>query len=452
MLFPTDQVVFFVEDDPQLREATVQTLELAGLVVRPFWSATLALPAVTADFAGVIVSDIRMPGIDGLQLLERVRAIDPDIPIILITGNADVMTAVGALRDGAFDFLTKPFAADHLVAATKKGLEKRLLVLDNRRLRAAAADAAASKDTGPLVGDSAAMVQLRDTVRQLAQADIDVLVEGETGTGKELVALLLHRFGPRRGQPFIAVNCGALPEALAEIELFGHAADSVPQTRLARIGQIQASSGGTLLLDEIDSMPLAVQVKLLRVLEEREVQPIGGGSPRVVNLRVIATSKSDLAHAVADHRFRGDLFYRLNVVRLRVPPLRERQGDVAQLFATFVEEAKAKIGGSPFYLTEATQRHLRDHDWPGNVRELRNFAFQATLGMAARPDPDGITSRPPLPERMNKFEAAAIEEALRSTNGRVAPAIAILGIPRKTFYDKVSRLGIVPAEFRMKQE
>jgi len=382
-----------------------------------------------------------------VQLLERVRTIDPDVPVILITGHADVPMAVGALRDGAFDFLTKPFAADHLVAATGKALEKRLLVLDNRRLRAAAVAADAA---GPLIGDSAAMVQLRETIRQLARADIDVLVEGETGTGKELVALLLHRSGPRRARPFIAVNCGALPEALAEIELFGHAADSVPQTRLARAGQIEASSGGTLLLDEIDSMAPAVQAKLLRVLEEREVQPIGAARPRAVDLRVIATSKGDLGRAVTEGRFRADLFYRLNVVRLRVPPLRERPEDVAPLFATFVEEAKAQMGDVEFALTDSMRRHLRSHPWPGNIRELRNFAFQAVLGMSDEAVASPPADRQTLPQRVSQFEAGAIEEILRATRGSVTAALPILGIPRKTFYDKVARLGINPADFRRK--
>lgn len=445
MLFPTEQSIFFVEDDAQLRAAAIQTLELAGLSVRPFASAVEALPEIRSDFTGAIVSDIRMPGIDGLQLLERVRAIDPDIPVILITGHGDVAMAVGALRDGAFDFLTKPFAADHLVATTNKALEKRLLVLDNRRLRAAAA---AVDEAGPLIGDSAPMVQLRGTIRQLALADIDVLVEGETGTGKELVALLLHRLGGRRSRPFIAVNCGALPDALAEIELFGHAADSVPHTRLARIGQVEASSGGTLLLDEIDSMAPAVQTRMLRVLEEREVQPIGDTRPRAVDLRVVATSKTDLGNAARDGRFRADLYYRLNVVRLRVPPLRERREDVAQLFASFVEEAKQQTGGKAFVLTDSVRRHLRSHDWPGNVRELRNFAFRAVLGLAETPDAPPIGDRPSLPQRLNQFEAAAIEEVLRATGGSVAAALPLLGIPRKTFYDKVTRLGIRIEDFR----
>ncbi|WP_066651445.1 MULTISPECIES: sigma-54-dependent transcriptional regulator [Sphingomonas] len=449
MLFATHQPVCFVEDDPALREATVQTLELAGFSVEAFASADRALPGIGRDFAGAIVSDIRMRGMDGLQLFARVRAIDPDIPVILVTGHADVAMAVGALREGAFDFITKPFATDHLIAATRRALEKRLLVLDNRRLRAAAE---AQGEADPLVGESAAIARLRATIRQVAASDIDVLVEGETGTGKELVATMIHRSSPRRGRPLIAVNCGALPEALAETELFGHAADAVAHTRLARAGQIENSSGGTLLLDEIDSMPLPVQSKLLRVLEEREVQPIGAPRPRAVDLRVIATSKADLAGLVAQGRFRQDLFYRLNVVRLQVPPLRDRREDIAPLFALFVEEAQARADGAAFTLTEAVRRHLTSHDWPGNVRELRNYAVQAVLGFTQAPGVTPDTSGYPLAERVRRFEASVIEDVLRQTGGNVTAAQAILQTPRKTLYEKMARHAIDAADYRRRRD
>jgi two-component system C4-dicarboxylate transport response regulator DctD len=444
MLFGGDQTVLFVEDDAELRAATVQRLELEGIAVRACPSADAALPLIDADFAGIVVTDIRMPGTDGLQLFARVREIDPELPVILVTGHADVAMAVGALRAGAFDFLTKPFAADMLVAAVRRALAQRRLVTDNRALRAAAASAQAESD--PLVGESAAMAQLRAQIRQLASADVDVLVEGETGTGKELVALQLHRQGPRRGKPFIAVNCGALPEALAESELFGHAADSVPQTRLSRIGQIEASSGGTLLLDEIDSMPLTLQAKLLRVLEEREVQPIGSDRPRAVDLHVIATSKRPIEEAVAAGDFRPDLFYRLDVMRLRVPALRQRGGDALLLFAAFVEEARARFDRAAPPLTDAVRRHLQAHDWPGNVRELRNFAWQTVLGEdEARPE---APSDGTLAERVRAFEKELIEAALAAHRGRVTAVLRQLGVPRKTFYDKVARLGIDVSAFR----
>jgi two-component system C4-dicarboxylate transport response regulator DctD len=444
MLFDTAQQVIFIEDDEALRTATVQTLELAGLTVRAFASADTAIAAIDARFGGVIVSDIRMRGMDGLQLFAAVRAIDADIPVILITGHADVTMAVGALREGAFDFLTKPFAADYLVAAVRRALEKRLLLLDNRRLRALAE---AQEDMGPLIGDSPAIAHLRSTIRQLAALDIDVLVEGETGTGKKLVARMLHRLSQRRNGPLVAVNCSALPVEIAESTLFGHAADTPPHRALRRGGQIAASHQGLLLLEDIDSLAAQVQAGLLRVLEDRSVQPPGASAPRPIDLRVMATCRTDLESLVRQDRFRSDLFYRLNAVRLRLPPLRARREDVPQLFALFVAEARKQTGVGEFRLTDAMRRHLTGHDWPGNARELKNYATRCVLGLTADPPADNA-EQPALGERLRRFEATIIEDALRATGGNVSATVARLQVPRKTLYEKMARLAIDPARFR----
>lgn len=435
--------VIFVEDDDTLRLATGQALELAGIEVLPFARGDHAVATITRDFQGAIVSDIRMPHMDGLELLAAVGAIDREIPVILITGHGDIAMAVGAMRDGAADFLTKPFATDHLVAAVRRSLDHRALVMDNRRLRSLAEQPA----DDPLIGDSPAMQRLRHIVRQLAEADIDVLVEGETGTGKELVATLLHRWGRRRARPLMAVNCGALPEGLAEIELFGHASDSVAHTRLSRVGQIAASSGGTLLLDEIDSMPMAMQARLLRVLEEREVHPIGAERPEPVDLRVVATSKIDLAEAVKAGQFRADLLYRLSTARIRVPPLRERGDDVLALFALFASDAAEQFGQPDWRMDAATRGRLRHHDWPGNVRELRNFAVEAVMGVAGE-SLAGRAAIRSLPERVAEYEAGEIRAALEASRGRIPPVLAALGLPRKTLYDKMAKYGIVPGTYR----
>jgi two-component system C4-dicarboxylate transport response regulator DctD len=442
MMTEADQIVFFVDDDAALREANVQTLELAGLSVRAFADAASLLATVVPECNGVVVSDIRMPRMDGLQLFARLRELDAELPVILITGHADVPMAVGALRDGAFDFLPKPFAADHLVASVRRALAHRRLILDNRALRAAAA----SPPDSPLIGDSPAMVRLRDSVAQVARAEVDVLIEGETGTGKELVAAMLHRGSPRAARPFVAVNCAALPDAHAEIELFGHAADAVPHGRFERSGRIEASNRGTLFLDDIDGMPLAVQPRLLRVLEEREVLPVGAERPIPLDLRVIASAKRDLLALAQQGAFRSDLYFRLNVVRLSLPPLRERRSDIAQLFAAFVAEAAVQTGQDGFHMTDAIRRHLLDHDWPGNVRELRNFAFSAVLNLIDGSGP--ATARQTLPDRVAAYEAMLLREALEATRGNVARAIDLLGIPRKTFYDKMARAGLAAGEFR----
>ncbi|MBA4762506.1 sigma-54 dependent transcriptional regulator [Sphingomonas sp.] len=442
MISEADQIVFFVDDDVQLRDANVQTLDLAGLPVRAFADAASLLAVIGPNFDGVVVSDIRMPGMDGLQLFARLRALDVDIPVILITGHADVPMAVSALRDGAFDFLPKPFAADHFVAAVRRALAHRRLILDNRALRAAAA----SPPDSPLIGDSPAMVRLRESVAQVARAEVDVLIEGETGTGKELVAAMLHRASPRAARAFVAVNCAALPDAHAEIELFGHAADAVPHGRFERSGRIEASSRGTLFLDDIDGMPLAVQPRLLRVLEEREVLPVGADRPVPLDLRVIASAKRDLLALAQQGAFRSDLYFRLNVVRLSIPPLRERRSDIAQLFAAFVAEAVAQTGQGEFRMTDAIRRHLLDHEWPGNVRELRNFAFSAVLNLLDGGGPS--TARQTLPDRVAAYEAMLLREALEATRGNVARAVDLLGIPRKTFYDKMARAGLTAGVFR----
>ena len=441
---PPAQTVMFVEDDEALRVAMVQALELAGLTVRAFAGAEAALARLPADFDGAIVSDIRMPRMDGLQLLARVRALDADLPVILVTGHGDVPMAVSALRDGAFDFLTKPFATDHLVATIRRALERRGLVIENRRLRAAVE---AGEAESPLLGDSAGIVRLRSAIRRLAAADIDVLVEGETGTGKDLAALMLHRLGPRRARPFMAVHCDALTDdRTAAIELFGHAADSVPHTRLSRTGTIAASSGGTLLLDAIDGLSPGMQAALLRVIEEREVQPIGAARADALDLRIIAISRGNLSQAVAAGQFRADLYHRLALTRLDMPPLRTRDHDRMILFVAFVDAARQQFGRPDYTISEAERRHVLTHGWPGNVRELRNYAFACVLADTA--GEGGGSEALDLPGRVAAFEAAAIVDALRASGGNVVRTVELLGVPRKTLYYKLARYGIDPEAFR----
>ena len=436
--------IIYIEDDDDLRCAVGQSLDLAGFAVAVFANAPAALAAIDPGFAGVVVSDIRMPRMDGFQLFAAVRAIDADIPVILVTGHGDVSMAVAALREGAFDFLTKPFATDHLIVSITRALERRALVIEHREMQARLAD---YDDDSPLIGASRAMTRLREMIAAIAVTELDVLVEGETGTGKEVVARLLHRQSRRRARPFIAVDCGAIPEALAEVELFGHAADSVAHTRLSRSGLILGAQGGTLLLDNIDAMPVAIQAKLLRVIEEREVLPIGADRPRSVDFRIVAISSADLDARVRAGTFRADLFYRLCAVRMTVPPVRDRGDDRLLLFAGFVAEAERDLARPGFVLSDAVRRHLTGHDWPGNVRELRNAAFAAVLGVARDALPS-IEEQLDLPARMARTEAAILVEALSRHEGRIDAVVAALGIPRKTFYDKISRHGISAREFR----
>lgn len=437
-------IVAFIDDDEDVRAANAQTLELAGFEVRVFDAAEPALAQIDERFAGVVVSDMRMPGVDGRTLFHELRRRDPDIPVILITGHGDIQEAVELIRGGAYDFITKPFAAERLVSSVHRALEQRSLVLDNRRLREAARRA---DDELPLIGDSAVMAGLRASLRQLADADVDVLIEGETGAGKEVAARALHAWSKRRTRAFAVLNCAALPDGLLEHELFGHEAAAFQGATRRRIGRIEAADGGTLFLDDIESMPPALQTRLVRVLEDRAVIPLGTNAPRSVDFRVVAVSKVDLGELAARDAFRKDLYFRLNVVRLRIPPLRERRADIVPLFGHFLAAAAQRFRRSPPTLTRAIKARLFEHDWPGNVRELRNFADRVVLKMPDAAD-DEADSTESLPQRVERYEASLIRDALRSTDGDVRATLAKLAIPRKTFYDKIARHRIDLDSFR----
>lgn len=448
----SDVNVLLVDDDRDLLKATRQTLELGGFTVTAVSSALDALALLDPRFPGVVVTDIRMPLIDGLELFDRICRIDPDIPVILMTGHGDIPMAVKAIRDGAYDFLPKPFPTDRLVQGVMHAVEKRRLVLENRALRDAAEEA---RDGGLLIGQTPAMERLRETIRQIANTDVDVLMTGETGSGKEVVATLLHRWSQRAKGHFVALNCGALPEQVIESELFGHEPGAFTGAQKKRVGRIEHSSGGTLFLDEIESMAPSTQVQMLRVLEMREVTPLGTNEVRPVDLRVVAATKVDLGDPRSRGDFREDLYYRLNVVTLSIPPLRERRDDIPLLFSTFAARAASRFRRDVPVMTDAVRRHLVEHDWPGNVRELTHFAERTVLGFL----PEGTSPNVPdisdagdgtLPQRMDRIEAEIIRTALREAEGDVQRTIDALGIPRKTFYDKLQRYGIVRSVFARK--
>jgi two-component system C4-dicarboxylate transport response regulator DctD len=424
-----------VDDDMAFRTALADSFEIAGLDIETFGDGQSALANLSADFPGIVVTDIRMPKIDGHAVMEALLARDPELPVILMTGHGDIGMAVAALKKGAFDFIAKPFAADHMISSVRRALEMRRLVLENRRLRKAAAEA---EQDFPLFGETPVMVRLRETIRQLASVDVDVLIEGETGTGKELVARLLHRWSSRHARGFVAIDCAALPDAIADDVLFGN--------RIQR-GRIADADRGTLFLDEIDSMSSSLQGKLLRVVEEREL-PSTTGEPRAVNLRIIAAAKGDLEDAVKAGRFRSDLLYRLETVRLRVPPLRERRKDIGLLFSYFLDEAAAQFGQPRPTIDAAVETRLNSDDWPGNVRELRNFAKQVVLGLGGSPAKEA--NHLPLSEQMDQFEAKVLRETLERLNGDVGEAANILQLPRRSLYARLQKLGIDASSFRKK--
>ncbi len=438
--------VAFVDDDDDLRNANRQTLELAGFTVMPFADAMSALRFLTPDFAGVVVTDVRMPNIDGLELFRRLHAMDADLPVILITGHGDIDMAVEAIQEGAYDFIAKPYPADRLVQSILRAVEKRRLVMENRQLRLALET---SDDNLPLIGQTPVMQNLRKTLRHVANADVDVLIAGETGTGKEVAASLLHEWSRRKQGNFVALNCGALPETVIESELFGHEAGAFTGAQKKRVGRIEHASGGTLFLDEIESMPLSTQVKLLRVLETREITPLGTNEHRPVDLRVVAAAKVDLGSPEQRANFREDLFYRLNVVTISIPPLRERREDIPLLFTHFLQRASARFKSEPPEMTGALRSRLMEHDWPGNVRELSHFAERVALGLGELESErlSQTTNIVNLPEAMEQHEAKLIRDALSANHGDVRSTLETLGIPRKTFYDKLQRHGIDRADY-----
>ncbi|TCN29515.1 sigma-54-dependent transcriptional regulator [Sinorhizobium americanum] len=440
--------VFLVDDDRDLRKAMQQTLELAGFTVSPFASAAEALAKLDPGFEGVVISDIRMPGMDGLAFFRRIAALDADLPVILVTGHGDIPMAVQAIQDGVYDFIAKPFAADRLVQSARRAEEKRRLVTENRALRQAAE---AASESLPLIGQTQVMERLRQTLRHIADTDVDVLVAGETGSGKEVVATLLHQWSRRRSGNFVALNCGALPETVIESELFGHEPGAFTGAVKKRIGRIEHASGGTLFLDEIEAMPPATQVKMLRVLEAREITPLGTNIVRPVDIRVVAAAKIDLGDPAERADFREDLYYRLNVVTLSIPPLRERREDIPLLFSHFLKRASERFGREVPEISAATRDHLMSHAWPGNVRELSHFAERVALGVEVDPGKPAAQpatpSRGTLPERLERYEADILKEALTAHRGDVKETLLALGIPRKTFYDKLQRHGINRADY-----
>lgn len=449
----TSNTVIFIDDEKHIRQANTQTLELADIAVTCFESAEKALSHIDKDLGGIIVCDIRLPMMDGMTLLRRVQKIDQDLPVILITGHGDISTAVNAMRDGAYDFIEKPYSAERLVKTVKRALEKRSLTLENRKLRR---ELEAQKTPGPrIIGKTDAIEQLRSTISQVADTGADVLITGETGTGKELVARSLHELSRRRTNNFVAVNCGAISDSLIESELFGHEAGSFTDAREKRIGKFEYANGGTLLLDEIESMPLHVQVHLLRILQERSVERIGSNKSISLDLRVVAAAKADLKELSQQGLFREDLYYRLNVVRLRLPPLRERREDIPLLFHHFILVACHRYQ-QEVPLPESTQLNMiMTYPWPGNVRELRNVAERYVL-LGAQNDwsidrlLSGSSNVEPrsLARQVEIFEKSLIEQALSSNNGSIKEVMNVLSIPRKTLSDKMRKYGLDKSDFK----
>ncbi|MDP5293615.1 sigma-54 dependent transcriptional regulator [Oceanimonas sp. CHS3-5] len=449
----TSPHILLIDDDAAIRRSAGQTLELEDYDVCALDSADKALPLIDEDFTGIVITDINMPGTTGLELLERVKAVDRDIPVILITGFGDISMAVSAIRSGAYDFIEKPFSSDLLLDVVHRALEKRALTLDNRRLRR---ELQAQSAPGPrIIGSSPAVQELRRLVQTVASSPADILLMGETGSGKDLLARYIHEHSPRREQNFVAINCGGMPESLIESELFGHEKGAFTDAKEKRIGKFEHAHGGTLFLDEIESMPMSLQIKLLRVLEERAIERLGSNRLIPLDIRIVAATKADLRALADAGEFREDLYYRLNVVRIDIPPLRARPEDIPLLFQHFALLASAQYEREIPPLSAERLHQLLSHSWPGNVRELRNLAERyVLLGEACSFDLGDETNlaNPAtgqgLAARVDQFEKTLIQTELARHGGSIKHTQESLQLPRKTLYDKMKKHGLDKNDYK----
>ncbi len=456
--------VWLVDDDASIRWVLERALRQGGLQPRAFEQAASVLAALAREQPDVLMTDVRMPGLDGMQLLETVRRKWPRLPVIVMTAHSDLDSAVAAYQGGAFEYLPKPFDIDDAVALVRRAASQ----------RPGQADAPGAATIPGMLGQAPAMQEVFRAIGRLARANVSVLITGESGTGKELVARALHQHGPRPGGPFIALNTAAIPQELLESELFGHERGAFTGAEARRIGRFEQADGGTLFLDEIGDMSAALQMRMLRVLAEGEFYRVGGNTAVRVDVRVIAATHQDLEARVKAGAFREDLLHRLNVIRIRVPALRERRDDIPELLRHYLVAAAREFGMEPKWLAPEAEQRLVALDWPGNVRQLINTARRLTVTAPGREirvediPPDLVAAagsasagdwsrdlarwaaqnialgdEPLLAEALPAFEKALIEAALAHTHGNQLAAAKLIGWGRNTLARKMRTLGIV---------
>ncbi len=444
--------VVLIDDESDVVDALSEMLELEGFTVNAFLDAKQALKSLRPGSCEVILSDVKMPSIDGLTLLDSIHKRVPGTPVILMSGHGDIPMAIQAMKIGAFDFLEKPMDPLILVNKLNTALEQRAFELQHSH------DATPNRETieEVIIGDSTVLESIRSQILLLAKTGVDTIINGDTGTGKEVIANALHQFSDRVDRPFVAINCGGMTESIIESELFGHEAGSFTSANKKRIGKIEQANGGTLFLDEIESMPISIQIKLLRVLQERVVERVGGNQLIQVKFVVIAASKSNLSTLSDEGRFRKDLFYRLNVACINLPKLHHRIEDIQPLFRFFVHKACQKYKTSPPKIHPEQILQLNRHPWPGNIRELRNVADRFVLGIVG----DGFNLQAPMTinqttdsdfdfeKQMECYERELLTEALVSSNGSINATLEKLNLPRKTLYRKLKKHNINRYDYR----
>ncbi len=449
--------ILIVDDEPGVRTALGAVLRDEGYEVEAVESGEACLARVGRSGAfDVVILDVWLPGIDGLQTLERLRQRQIEAQVVMISGHGNIESAVRAIKMGAFDFVEKPLSLEKTVLVVRNALRQQRLEAENRALRARV------DRTLTMVGESYAMRQLREQVAMAAPTNGRVLIHGENGTGKELVARTVHALSRRRGGPFVEVNCAAIPEELIESELFGHVKGSFTGAVADRRGKFEIADGGTIFLDEIGDMSLKTQAKVLRVLQEQAFEPVGGASSIRVDVRVLAATNKDLQAEIREGRFREDLFFRLNVIPIFVPPLRERRDDIPLLARHFMQALAAEYGRRAKAIDPLATAVLQQYAWPGNVRELRNvierliimvagdtitsrdLAFLATGVLAPPPEAGGEAPAISLQEARSQFERGYILRTLATQDGNISRTAEILGVERSNLYRKMRTLGIAP--------
>ncbi len=450
--------ILLVDDDPELRELLDEQLRESGHSVQTAANGEAGADHLSRKVFDVVICDVRLPKIDGLTLLRRIRATTPTTDVILMTAYADVAQAVSALKEGAYDYLTKPFDVDELLLQVGRIAETRAL---RRELENVRGELAGRPSQTPLLGQAPAIRRVHDMITMVAQSDAPTMITGESGTGKEVVARLIHAGSARRDKPFVAVNCGALAENLIEAELFGHERGAFTGAVKKRDGRFKAADGGTLLLDEVAELPLAAQTKLLRVLQEGFVEPLGTNTPVKVNVRIISATHRNLAERIKAGQFREDLFYRINVIEIPLPPLRDRPGDLPVLLRHFMQRFTPPGTLVPA-LTAAAWSALVQYPFPGNVRELSHAVEHALVLSGGReidlahlppsvvgaPSPRETTPTAtgplvvrPLQQVVRDFEHEYLLRALKATDGKRNRAADLLGISRKTLWEKLRHTG-----------
>jgi two-component system response regulator HydG len=438
------------DDDPGLRESLGRTLTRAGYKVVLASDGRAALERLRGGGLDLVLTDLKMPGLTGIEVLRATKAIAPDLDVILLTAFGTVEEAVIAMKEGAYDFMTKPFRGEQLLKIVAKALERRDLIEQNRALQRQLEDL---RGKGQVIGGSPAFRRMMTLVDQVADSSATVLIQGESGTGKELVARAIHERSPRRARPFVAVNCAALPETLLESELFGYEKGAFTGAAARKEGRFELADGGTLFLDEVADLSIVTQPKILRVLQEGEFERVGGTRSIRVDVRIVTATNQDLAQMVREKRFREDLYYRLNVITTNVPPLRERREDIRVLAQHFLRVYAAKNNRKLEGFTDEAVRRLEAYAWPGNVRELENVIERGVVlargsVMELIDLPEEIAGATPLPEGvlsvrigtpLAEVERRLLEETLRSTKGNRTLTAKLLGIDPKTVYRKLGR-------------